>query len=146
MRAGGDQHALTNVLHMHRLLLALCAAQWLCALVGLQARADLAAPAQPGPISAGPEPVPPAPEPAAPPPIIPHRGPRPPLPAGLKRFTAWGPLSYVRLGREVLGSADLHRVVHHLIRWLASYLRSWTPLWLPGQLRDRLAAWWIDTS
>ncbi len=41
LREGGDHHALTSVLHLHRLLLALCTAEWLCALVGLQAWRDL---------------------------------------------------------------------------------------------------------
>ena len=37
LRRGGDQHKLTNGLHLHRL------AEWLCALVGLQAWHDLPA-------------------------------------------------------------------------------------------------------
>src|SRR5262249_48307860 len=41
LREGDDHHALTNPLHLHRLLLALAAAQWGCALVGLQAWHDL---------------------------------------------------------------------------------------------------------
>ena len=44
LRQGGDRHALRNILHLHRLLLALLAARWLCALVGLQAHRDLADP------------------------------------------------------------------------------------------------------
>jgi hypothetical protein len=43
LREGGDAHALRSVLHLHRLLLALCCAEWLCALVGLQAWRDLPA-------------------------------------------------------------------------------------------------------
>jgi len=41
LREGGDAHALRSVLHLHRFLLALCAAEWLCALTGLQAWRDL---------------------------------------------------------------------------------------------------------
>jgi hypothetical protein len=41
LREGDDHHALTNPLHLHRLLLALAAAEWLCALAGLQAWHDL---------------------------------------------------------------------------------------------------------
>ncbi len=43
LRSGGDDHAMTNVLHMHRLALALCLAEWFCALVGLQAWRELPA-------------------------------------------------------------------------------------------------------
>jgi hypothetical protein len=43
LREGGDKHNLTSVLHLHRLLLALLAAEWLCALTGLQAQHDLSA-------------------------------------------------------------------------------------------------------
>lgn len=43
LREGGDAHGLSRVLHLHRLLLALCGAEWLCALVGLQAWRDLPA-------------------------------------------------------------------------------------------------------
>ncbi len=43
LREGGDAHALRSLLHLHRLLLALCTAEWLCALVGLQAWHDLPA-------------------------------------------------------------------------------------------------------
>lgn len=44
LREGGDKHALDSLLHMHRLLLALATAEWLCALTGLQAIRDLPAP------------------------------------------------------------------------------------------------------
>lgn len=43
LRESGDAHALSSVLHLHRLLLALCCAEWLCALTGLQAWRDLPA-------------------------------------------------------------------------------------------------------
>jgi hypothetical protein len=43
LREGGDKHALQSMLHMHRILLALAAAEWLCALTGLQAIRDLPA-------------------------------------------------------------------------------------------------------
>ena len=153
LREGGDQHALRNVVHLHRLLLALGAAEWLCALSGLQALHDL--PAAPAPL---PTPPPlPAPAtlpdptlldhgPADPPPVVPHRGERPKSAPWLKRFVAWGPLSYVRLGREVLRAADLHPLIDRLTRWLAAYLWSWVPLWRPAQLRYRLRAWWANTS
>jgi len=154
LREGGDRLALTNIVHLHRLLLALCAAEWLCALVGLQARADLpradSAPLQPPPpVRTLDELIAPAlldDGPAPPPEVVPHRGERPKPPAWLRRFVARGPLSYVRLGREVLRSPDLHVIVHRLIRWLAAYLWSWVPLWHPPQLRYRVRAWWADTS
>jgi len=41
LREGGDQHAIRSLLHMHRLLLALAAAQWLLALLGLQSWREL---------------------------------------------------------------------------------------------------------
>jgi len=154
LREGGDQHALQNVVHLHRLLLGLAAAEWLCALVGLQAVSDLpqveVAPLLP------PEPIHSlddltdsallAQGPAPAPPIVPHRGERPKPPRWLQRFVAWGPLSYVRLGREVLRSPDLLVIIQRLTRWLAAYLWSWTPRWHPPQLRYRLCAWWTDTS
>lgn len=154
LREGGDQHALRNVVHLHRLLLALSAAEWLCALTGLQALKDLPA------ADAAPLPVPPPIRtpadlsdpprldqgPAEPPPVVPHRGDRPKPPPWLKRFVAWGPLSYVRLGREVLRAPDLQGIVARLARWLTVYLWSWVPLWHPAQLRYRLRAWWANTS
>ena len=154
LRAGGDQHALRTVVHLHRLLLALAAAEWLCALTGLQAHQDLPAPtaaplASPSPRRTGND-VPNSAilehGPAEPPPVVAHRGQRPKPPPWLKRFVAWGPLSYVRLGREVLRAPDLRSVLQHLIRWLTTYLWSWTPLWHPAQIRYRRHAWWTDTS
>jgi hypothetical protein len=154
LREGGDQHALRNVIHLHRLLLALCAAEWLCALTGLQATHDL-------PVAAvAPLPLLPPPQtrtdltdstilaqgPADPPPIVPHRGTPPKPPPWLKRFVAWGPLSYVRLGREVLRSPDLRPIVARLTRWLTAYLWSWAPLWHPPQVRYRLRSWWAGSS
>ena len=154
LREGGDQHALTNVVHLHRLLLAVCATEWLCALVGLQALRDLpqadAAPLpSPPPIHSLADLIEPdlldhGPAPA--PPIVPHRGTRLKPPRWLQRFVAWGPLSYVRLGREVLRSSDLRAIPQRLTRWLAAYLWSWAPLWRPPQLRYRLLAWWSDSS
>ena len=155
LREGGDQHALRTVMPLHRLLLALSATEWLCALTGLQADHDLPATAA--------EPLPPPPPPlptrddltdlalldqgpADPPPIVPHRGAQPKPPPRLKRFVARGPLSYVRLGREVLRAPDLLPIVARLVRWLTVYLWSWTPLWHPAQLRYRLHAWWANTS
>jgi hypothetical protein len=153
LREGGDQHALRNVVHRHRLLLALCAAEWLGALTGLQALHDL--PAATTPRSTPPplhtradltDPSLLAHGPADPPPVVPHRGERPKAAPWLKRFVAWGPLSYVRLGREVLRAADLLPIIQQLTRWLAAYLWSWVPLWRPAQLRYRLHAWWANTS
>lgn len=43
LRESGDTHALRNVLHVHRLMLALALADWVCALTGLQAWRDLPA-------------------------------------------------------------------------------------------------------
>jgi hypothetical protein len=154
LREGGDQHALHQVVHIHRLLLALAATEWLCALAGLQAQADLPA------LATSPLPLPPSIQtradlvdpsildqgPADPPPVVAHRGERPKTPPWLKRFVAWGPLSYVRLGREILRSADLLPILQRLTRWLTAYLWSWVPLWHPAQLRYRLHAWWANSS
>lgn len=41
LRESGDHHSLKNLLHVHRLMLALAMAEWLCALTGLQAWQDL---------------------------------------------------------------------------------------------------------
>jgi hypothetical protein len=38
----------------------------------------------------------------------------------MKRFAARSPLSYVRLGLEVLQAADLRFVARHLVQWLAA--------------------------
>jgi hypothetical protein len=153
LRAGGDQHALRTVMHLHRLLLALSAAEWLCALTGLQAYHDLPTPGDRLPT---PPPIPTRGDlldptlldqgPADPPPIVPHRGEHPKPPPWLKRFVAWGPLSYVRLGWEVLRTPDLLPLIARLTRWLTAYLWSWTPLWHPAQLRYRCRAWWANTS
>jgi hypothetical protein len=154
LREGGDHHALRNVVHVHRLLLALCTAEWLCALTGLQAYHDLPA-AQDAPVPS-PSPIHTRADlsdltildtgPASPPPVVPHRGARPKTPPWLKRFVGWGPLSYVRLGRELLKSADLVPIVARLTRWLITYLWPWVPLWHPAQIRYRLRAWWGNTS
>ena len=61
LRQRGDHHALRNVLHLHRLLLAVGAAEWLCALTGLQAWQDLST----------------SPAPASDPPREPARAPTP---------------------------------------------------------------------
>jgi hypothetical protein len=47
LREGDDHHALTQPLHLHRLLLALAAAEWFCALAGLQAYQEFAPAAPP---------------------------------------------------------------------------------------------------
>ncbi len=196
LREGGDQHALTSVLHLHRLLLALCTAEWLCALTGLQAARDLpngspptcsATPAPSLPEPSGPAPLemPTMTEPMAspgataggtlataedptrtatsrpekqiepheegpslPPPVIPHRGERPKLPDWMKLFAARGPLSYVRLGMEILRTLPFIEIPHRMVRWLADYLRPWTPPWRHWQRRYRLHHWhcWIHSS
>jgi hypothetical protein len=205
LRESGDQHALTKLMHVHRLLLALCCAEWFCALTGLQAHQDLTdkqtetSPIVPVPVLAatdsypqttlplpmsGPPPVaesiPPGPTntgqagpswpsvrlaverklslaylqnpdsleqgPASPPPIVPHRGERSKLPPWMKRFASRGPLSYVRLGLEVLRSPDLTGIARQMVRWLAAYLWLLTPLWRPWQLRYRFRSWWFDSS
>jgi hypothetical protein len=147
LRQGGDQHALRNVLHLHRLLLALIAAQWLCALVGLQAHRDLPEPPRDTALD---EALPTTPQasplleqgPAAPPPARPHRGPPARLPGWMRRFAARGSLSYLRLGAEVLRAPDLARIVRRCVRWLGIYLWIWTPVWYPWQRRYRLKRWW----
>jgi len=112
LRQGGDQHKLTSVLHLHRLLLAVLCLHWLAALTGLQAHHDLA---EPHAVAPELEHVPPDhPDfdlldhgPAQPPPAIPHRGPPLRLPPWMRRFAVRGSLSYVRLGMEVLRDKHL---------------------------------------
>jgi hypothetical protein len=159
LREGDDHHALTQPLHLHRLLLALAAAEWLCALAGLEAYQEFAPAAPPAaplaaleplpaadPASAGP--LPPAVDdgPAMPPPVLPHRGPTPPLPAGLRRFAVRGWLSYVRLGLEVLRAPNLRPLLRRMLRWLGAYLWPSTPLWRPRQERYRHLHWWPDAA
>jgi hypothetical protein len=152
LREGDDHHALTQPLHLHRLLLALAAAEWLCALVGLQAGQEFAPPAPPPPEplpppAAAPAPPPPADDgPAIPPPVLPHRGPTPRLPPGLRRFAVRGWLSYVRLGLEVLRAPDLRPLIRRALRWLGLYLWPYTPLWRPRQERYRRLHWWPDAA
>jgi hypothetical protein len=167
LREGDDRHALTHPLHLHRLLLALAAADWLCALVGLQAWQDLppappvpAAAAGAAPPPAAPRPVgldtvppltPPTPAllalgPRLPPPVLPHRGPTPRLPRWLRRFAARGWLSYIRLGLEVLRAPDLRWLVRRAVRWLGLYLWPTLPLWRPWQDRYRRLHWWPDAA
>ena len=145
LREGGDQHRLRNPLHLHRLLLAVCAAHWLCALTGLQAQHDLAQP-DPAGQPAPPQPMPSAslPEqgPAAPPPVLPHRGGDTPLPRWMRRFAARGQLSYARLGLEVLRAPDLGAILRRLVHWLGAYLTPVAPLWRRRQIRYRLRHWW----
>lgn len=150
LREGGDQHGLRNVLHLHRLLLAVCAAHWFCALSGLQALHDL--PSRNGaPPSRPLETAPPLAEPVAPllgqgpappPPVCPHRGAAPAIPPWLRRFTARGPLSYVRLGLEVIRAPDLGYILCRLVHWLGLYLWTTMPPWRPYQVRYRLRHWW----
>jgi hypothetical protein len=130
------------------------AAEWLCALAGLQAHqafapaAPLAAAARPL-SEAAPAPARPAPAddgPAMPPPVLPHRGPTPPLPAGLRRFAVRGWLSYVRLGLEVLRAPDLRPLLRQMLRWLGAYLWTSTPLWRPRPERYRRLHWWPDAA
>lgn len=170
LRESGDKHKMTSLLHLHRLLLALAVAEWLCALVGLQAHTDLPetepetsaailsdTSASKDPISSQAQrseaPRPFIPEwandyslgrsgPAAPPPVVPHRGARSKPAPWTKPFTAWGPLSYVRLGLEILRSPSFLHVIHNTARWLGYYLWFWTPLWRYGQRRYRFLHWW----
>src|SRR5438477_4758176 len=158
LREGGDAHALHSLLHLHRLLLALCTAHWLCALVGLQALHDLD-PATPGsgeaatptvPLALAPPDSPPTVPlleqgPALPPPVQPHRGPQPKLAAWEKRFAARGHLSYVRLGCEVLRAPDLGGIVRRLAHWVGIFLWCFAPAWSRRQRRYRRRTWW-DTS
>lgn len=151
LRQGGDAHAIRQMLHLHRLLWGVCAAQWLCALVGLQAHQDLAAPAPPGPTLARARPASSDGDlltagPGVPPPAVPHRGSRPQLPRWMRRFAARGHLSYVRLGREVLRAPDLGQLVRRLVHWLGLYLWSFRPEWRPWHLRYRLRRWWLDSG
>jgi len=147
LRQGGDQHKLTSVLHLHRLLLAVLCLHWLAALTGLQAHHDLA---EPHAVAPELEHVPPDhPDfdlldhgPAQPPPAIPHRGPPLRLPPWMRRFAVRGSLSYVRLGMEVLRDKHLAALVRRTVRWLGLYLWTLTPIWLPRHLRYRRKHWW----
>ena len=82
--------------------------------------------------------------PANPPPVQPHRGPRYKPPTWLKRFEARGPLSYPRLGWEVLQAADLRPLVRRLVHWLGIFLWLDRPYWQSWQVRYRLRHWWPD--
>jgi hypothetical protein len=174
LHEGDDHHALTNPLHLHRLLLALVTADWLCALVGLQAWQDLPSGTSPAPFgsavsgaspAAAPAPAatrppaldtvppltPPTPAlldqgPRLPPPVLPHRGPTPPPPPWMRRFATRGWLSYIRLGLEILRAPDLRWLVRRAVRWLALYLWSTSPLWRPRQDRYRRLHWWPDAA
>jgi hypothetical protein len=147
LREGGDDHQLTSVLHLHRLLLVNLCLHWLAALTGLQAHHDLA---QPQAVAPALETVAPdCPDldlldhgPAQPPPVIPHRGPKPELPPWMRRFAVRGCLSYVRLGMEVLRDKHLALLIRRTVRWLGLYLWTLTPLWLPWQRRYRRRHWW----
>jgi hypothetical protein len=153
LRESGDQHRLTATLHLHRLLLVILCAHWLAALIGLQAYRDLPA-AESGTLnlasSTALEHAMPNADtldwldqgPAQPPPTVPHRGPTPKPPSWMRRFTAWGPLSYVRLGMEILHTQDLAHLIRRAIRWLGLYLWRLSPLWRPWQIRYRLRHWW----
>jgi len=157
LREGGDAHALRSLVHLHRLLLALCTAHWLCALTGLQALHDLrpdaltdAAGGPAGALALAPPDSPPTAAllgqgPSLPPPVQPHRGPQPKLAAWEKRFAARGHLSYVRLGCEVLRAPDLGGIVRRLAHWLGILLWCWAPAWSRRQRRYRQRQWW-DTS
>jgi hypothetical protein len=155
LREGDDHHALTQPLHLHRLLLVLAAAEWLCALVGLQGWRDLPTAAGSAgaatPLDAVPPLTPPTPDlldqgPCLPPPVLPHRGLTPRLPAWLRRFATRGWLSYIRLGLEVLRAPDLRWLVRRAVRWLGLYLWSAAPLWRPWQDRYRRRHWWPDAA
>ncbi len=84
--------------------------------------------------------------PSQPPPVLPHRGQIPKLPGWMKRFAARGHLSYVRIGLEVLRAVDLGHILRRLIRWLGSYLSTWTPSWRPYQVRYRQKHWWPNSG
>ncbi len=137
LREGDDHHALTAPRHLHRLLLALAVAEWVCALLGLQAWQDLPLVHKWGPDA----PLPP-PDPALPPPVQPHRPGSAQPPPWMRRFAVRGQLSYVRLGFEVLRAPDLAAIVQRAVAWLGAYLWSKTPLWRPRQLRYRQRHWW----
>lgn len=153
LREGSDQHRLTSVLHLHRMLLAVLCLHWLSALVGLQASRDLSSEeSAPASDTSDVPPLEQAPPnattwalldqgPALPPAAIPHRGPTPKPPRWMRRFTARGWLSYVRLGMEVMRS-DLTYVVRRAVRWVAIFLWRSVPLWPPWQRRYRLKHWW----
>lgn len=149
-RQGGDAHRLESVLHLHRLLTACFCLHWLTALVGLQAYTDL--PAGRNCQSGSPlETAPPDSQlsseiargaPALPPHPSPHRGPSQPLPAWMKRFAVRGPLSFVRLGLEVLRLPDLLAIVCRLVHWIGIWLWPYAPPWTSRQLAYRRSHWW----
>ena len=147
MREGGDDHKLTSLRHLHRLLLANLCLHWLAALTGLQAYHDLAEPQTVAPALETVAPNCPDLDllehgPAQPPPVIPHRGPKLRLPHWLRRFAVRGYLSYVRLGMEVLRDKHFTLLVRRTVRWLGLYFWISTPFWLPWHRRYRLKHWW----
>jgi hypothetical protein len=150
LREGGDAHTLTSLMHLHRLLLGLVTAHWLCALTGLQAYRDFTsepqdegALAQAPPMSDRLELL--AEGPTSAPPPMPHRW-EAPLPGWMRPFAVRGPVSYVRAGLEVLRTPALHAIVRRLVHWLGIYLWTRTPCWRPHQLRYRLRRWWLDST
>lgn len=156
LREGGDDHQLRSTLHLHRLLLAIVCLHWLAAISGLQAYHDLPEAKPDTPNTS--EPATPLEQalpnsdnlkllkegPAQPPEVVPHRGPTPKLPSWMKPFAVRGPLSYVRLGMEILRAKaeDLSHLVRRAIRWVGIYLWIWRPKWRPWQVRYRLNHWW----
>src|SRR4029079_14700659 len=79
LREGDDHHAPTHPLPLHHLLLALPAAQWGCALVGLQAWHDRPT-APPAPTAPAPTLLDTLPPGAVPPPAVLEQGPAIPPP------------------------------------------------------------------
>ena len=147
LREGGDDHQMTSLLHLHRLLLVNICLHWLAALTGLQAHHDLPEPPDVAPALE--HIAPDCPDldlfdhgPAQPPAVIPHRGLQPKLPHWMRRFACRGCLSYVRLGMEVLRDPHFATLVRRAVRWLGLYLWTMSPLWLPWHQRYRRKHWW----
>ena len=141
LREGDDHHRLRRLLHLHRLLVAVCLAAWQCALVGLQAWRDLstaaAVEAAPPPAAALALPAGPCP----PPPVVPDRGPAPPLPRWRRRVTARGHPRSVRLGLAVRRTPGRLAVIRHRTRGLAAYRWPPPPRWRPWHVRYRRRRW-----
>lgn len=151
LRRSGDKHAIRSLMHMHRLLLVLAVAEWLCALTGLEAHRELSASDEDDGSSESMH-MPNKEQqeenktnedgPSLPPPVVPHRGARSRLPNWKRPFAVRGDLSYVRVGFEVLRTAGFVEIVRRLLCWLEDYLWLWTPPWRPYQIRYRLKHWW----
>ena len=149
--AKGTRLAVQKVASAARLLDGLMFLHWFVALVGLQARRDLEPEPADGRAKARSEgeegtdsAPPPTPDSASVDAAGPAPAPEPPrpdqvtaIPHWLRRFQAWGPISYVKLGLEYLRLPDIGASLNRLIAWIKDKLFPSAPLWTRRQARYR---------